>query len=337
MIDLIWVIRRARHFIEIFRHVTIIFIDHVVNVSIVKQTTFTFNNTNKFNLRLIRIFIYLFQFRLNIRYRFDKRHVISNVFFKLSIDRSFLNENENLNLKSYHDCLKDFFVNDQCMTYNDMLINMSNVFRQQLIDDYAKKKFWTKLIVMLINLTKRIDLKKFSQSLKVNFSRQLKSEAIRNRTSKVSESQSSTVIRRLFKKRKNILNTFNEIFDNETSKAFSSSSSKNILNTFDEAFDDRFRKKMYIDVAFELQNDFIYHLNERRRFCISTFCEQKIFRMTHDENQHFERYRCYQRISNFVYVSRLFKKFRLYIEHCLDCQLNQIKRHRLYEKNDIYF
>ena len=76
---------------------------------------------------------------------------------------------------------------------------------------------------------------------------------------------------------------------------------------------------MYIDVAFELQNDFIYHLNERRRLCISISCEQNIFRMIHDENQHFERHRCYQRISNSVYVSRLFKKLRLYIEHCLDC------------------
>ena len=89
---------------------------------------------------------------------------------------------------------------------------------------------------------------------------------------------------------------------------------------------------MYIDVVFELHDDFIYHLNERRRLCIFVFYEQKIFRMIHDENQHFERHRCYQRISNFVYVSRLFKKFRFYIEHCLDCQLNQIKRHRLYEK-----
>ena len=243
MIELIWVIRRARHFIEIFRHVTIIFINHVVNVAIVKQITFTFNNTNKLNLRLIRVFTYLSQFRLNIRYRFDKRHVISNVFFKLSIDKSFLNENENLNLKNYHDRMKNSFVNDQCLTYNDILINISNVFRQQLIDDYVKKFFWTKLIVMFINLTKRVDLKKFFQSLKVNFNQQLKFEVIRNRTSKVFENQSSTTIRRFFEKRKNIFNTFDEIFDNETSKTFNNSSSKNIFNTFDEIFNDRLKKK----------------------------------------------------------------------------------------------
>ena len=229
MIELMWIIRRARHFIKVFRHVTIIFIDHVVNASIVKQTIFTFNNTNKLNLRLIRVFIYLFQFRLNIRYRFDKRHVISNVFFKLSIDKSFLNESENLNLKNYHDRLKDFFVNHQCLTYNDMLINMLNVFRQQLIDDYVKKKFWTELIVMLINLVKRIDLKKFFQSLKVNFNQQSKVEVIRsqtsskfevirNHTSKTFENQSSIVIRNSFKKRKNIFNTLDEIFDHQFKK-----------------------------------------------------------------------------------------------------------------------
>ena len=87
----------------------------------------------------MRAFIYLFQFRLNIRYRFDKRHVISNVFFKLSTNKFFLNENENLNLKNYHDDMKNFFVNDQ-HAYNDAFINMFAIFRQQLIDDYVKKK-----------------------------------------------------------------------------------------------------------------------------------------------------------------------------------------------------
>ena len=37
------------------------------------------------------------------------------------------------------------------------------------------------------------------------------------------------------------------------------------------------------------------------------------------------------------YVSRLFKKLRLYFEHCSKCQLNQIKRHRFYEKLILIF
>ena len=88
----------------------------------------------------MRTFIYLSQFRLNIRYRFDKRHVISHVLFKLSTNKFFLNEDENLNLKSYHDDMKNSFVNDQRFAYNDAFVNMFAVFRQQLIDDYVKEK-----------------------------------------------------------------------------------------------------------------------------------------------------------------------------------------------------
>ena len=84
--------------------------------------------------------IYLSQFRLDIRYRFDKRHVISDALFKLSANRSFLNNDENLKLKSYHFNMTDFFVNDQCFAYHDALISMFSNFHKQLIDDYVKKK-----------------------------------------------------------------------------------------------------------------------------------------------------------------------------------------------------
>ena len=88
----------------------------------------------------MRAFIYLFQFRLNIRYRSDKRYVISNVFFKLPTNKSFLNKDENLNLKNYYNDIKNSFVDDQRLTYNDSFVNMFAIFRKQLIDDYVKKK-----------------------------------------------------------------------------------------------------------------------------------------------------------------------------------------------------
>ena len=49
-------------------------------------------------------------------------------------------------------------------------------------------------------------------------------------------------------------------------------------NTINEKNNRRFnkkskRKKIYIDVQFNLKNDFIYYKNERRRLCISILCE----------------------------------------------------------------
>ena len=92
-------------------------------------------------------------------------------------------------------------------------------------------------------------------------------------------------------------------------------------------------KKPYIDIDFELDDELIYHTKKRRRrLCISASCEAEIFRMSYDDNQHAERHRCYQRIVDSLYVPRLFKKLRQYLNHCLNCQLNQTKRHKPYEK-----
>ena len=166
---------------------------------------------------------------------------------------------------------------------------------------------------MFINLSKRLKLKKFSQQKKI----------IISSSSKIARQQSKVVNRRLFEKRENNVNLFVEIFNDNFNLS---------VEVFDiEIFDSKL-KKMYIDIAFEIKNEFIYHVDERRRLCIFVACEQKIFRMTHDENQHSDRHRCYQRIIDTLYVFRLSRKLRLYIEYCSSCQLNQTKRHRLYEE-----
>ena len=50
----------------------IIFIDHTINSIIANQIKLIFYNFNKLNLCLIKTFIYLFQFQLNIKYRSKK-------------------------------------------------------------------------------------------------------------------------------------------------------------------------------------------------------------------------------------------------------------------------
>lgn len=59
--------------------------------------------------------------------------------------------------------------------------------------------------------------------------------------------------------------------------------------------------------------------------------KQKMFRITHDLNNHNNFHRIYDRLANSIYVRRLTKHLKIYIEHCSKCQLNQIKRHSLYD------
>ena len=99
------------------------------------------------------------------------------------------------------------------------------IFRNQLLAEYAKKKTWNNLMIMLIDLKKRVNQKKPFQSLKIEV---------------------------------NDENTINK----KNNRRFSKKSK---------------RKKIYIDVQFNLKNDFIYHIDERRRLCISISCEKKSF------------------------------------------------------------
>ena len=83
MAGLVWVIRKMRHLIKTTIKIIVIFTDHAANIFIMKQTIFANNNIDKLNFRLVKISIYLFQFRFNIKYRFGKKHVIPNAFSRL--------------------------------------------------------------------------------------------------------------------------------------------------------------------------------------------------------------------------------------------------------------
>ena len=62
----------------------VIYIDHSVIVSIVKQTKLITSNINKFNFRFVRVSIYFFQFELNVKHKPGKLHMIPDVLFRLS-------------------------------------------------------------------------------------------------------------------------------------------------------------------------------------------------------------------------------------------------------------
>ena len=121
--------RKTRHIMKTSQHFIIVFTNYVVNAFIIKQITFSFNNIDKLNLQLIRVSTYFSQFQLNVRYCFDKRHVLFDVLSRLLIDRFFLNDKKNLNLKSYHVDMKNLFNNDRCLTYHEILIDMFLIFR----------------------------------------------------------------------------------------------------------------------------------------------------------------------------------------------------------------
>ena len=132
MIDLIWLIKRIRYFIEAFKYVIIIYTNHVVNYFIARQIKLINSNVNKFNMKLIRAFVYLFQYQLNIRYKSNKKHIISNVFNQLFIiNRMFNDKNDVLNIENFHNAMIDS-KNDFIYVYQNNLIALSNDFKKRM-------------------------------------------------------------------------------------------------------------------------------------------------------------------------------------------------------------
>jgi hypothetical protein len=138
VVAIVWIVKKLHHMIRASKHLTIIWTNHSVIVSIIKQTKMNTSNTNKLNLRLVRIDMYLFQFDLNVRHKSDRDHVISNALSRLSSFDSSAEE--------FTDTLKDVKV------YVEILIEMSFTFKTRLIETYKSDREWSSLYVMLKNL-----------------------------------------------------------------------------------------------------------------------------------------------------------------------------------------
>ena len=109
-----------------FKHITMIYIDHETNSIIVNQTKFNIINIDKLNMKLIKTLIYLSQFRLKIKHKFEKFNIILNALNKFSIKKITLH-NLNLNFD-----IKDFLNNSKNTHYIeiDSLLQISNEFKK---------------------------------------------------------------------------------------------------------------------------------------------------------------------------------------------------------------
>ena len=91
-------------------------------------------------------------------------------------------------------------------------------------------------------------------------------------------------------------------------------------------------KSSNIEIDFILKDDLIYHVKNNKRLCISASCERAVFELTHDENNHAGYHRVYQQLIVTVFMFKLSRKIRQYVKHCSSCQLNQTKRHAIYDE-----
>ena len=85
--ELMWTVRRIIHLIKTSDRSIILYTNHRAIIKIINQTKLSFTNIDKQNLKLMKTSMYLFQFRLKIRHRFEKFNIISNALNRLSMKK----------------------------------------------------------------------------------------------------------------------------------------------------------------------------------------------------------------------------------------------------------
>jgi hypothetical protein len=121
------------------KHSTIIYIDHDVSSVITAVIKLITSSTNRLNMKLIRAFMYLSQFRLNIRHRSEKFNIISDALSRLSVKKNnSSHEALNLNLDHFQSNIEDS-ENDQIYAYFTILIEMSTDFRSKIQKEYQNE------------------------------------------------------------------------------------------------------------------------------------------------------------------------------------------------------
>ena len=91
-------------------------------------------------MKLIRVFVYLSQFRLNMRYKLNKSHIIFDALNRFLINNRMFNNIKNvLDIENFHNNIVNF-ENNFIYVKNNELIAISLEFKQKLQNDYEIDK-----------------------------------------------------------------------------------------------------------------------------------------------------------------------------------------------------
>ena len=130
--------RKIRLIIVSSNYSTVVYTNYGVSLSIVRQIKFTSSNIDCLNIKLVRVSIYLLQFRLNVYYRFGKSNLVFDVLswlFTRSIKIDYIDA---LDIDNY--------------VYNQVVVIINNVFRVKIQQRYLEDSVWKRLLSVLRKL-----------------------------------------------------------------------------------------------------------------------------------------------------------------------------------------
>jgi hypothetical protein len=119
----------------------LIFTNHIVIARIINQTSLSILNTNKLNLRLIRVSHYLSSMLIEIRIKSRKLHLISDALFRLFTLTENRNDREDeAILKDLDSMFAQTVIDKKTSSYNTQSHDLSEALNLHLDEDIALMK-----------------------------------------------------------------------------------------------------------------------------------------------------------------------------------------------------
>ena len=138
LIEIVWVLKKIRHLVESTDSSlsTIIFTNHGAALRIKKQTSLSISCIDKLNLRLVRVSDYIQRFNLELRHKSNKQHIVLDALSRLvSVNTNFAKDFEN--------------EGELDILFICALIEIDEVFRKRVIENYKIDLNWQKIFAML--------------------------------------------------------------------------------------------------------------------------------------------------------------------------------------------
>ena len=136
--DFVWVIKKLRHLVESSRTSVIIQTDHSPILDIMQQSSITStSSTMRMNIRLVRASQFLEQFRLVVRHKPEKEHIIPDVLSRLA----------SANPAGYDEVYSEL---DTLFTYHATLVKISTDLIKRICDSYLADDWWVKVWKQLL-------------------------------------------------------------------------------------------------------------------------------------------------------------------------------------------
>lgn len=129
----VWVMKKIRHIIESSKSNVIIQTDHSAIIDILQQLTIISTiSTMKFNPRRVRVSQFLRQFKLNVRHKPGKKHIISDALSRLASANTCQSDSQYSEL-------------DALFIYNPTLVEIHPALVSQILAGYKADPWWARL------------------------------------------------------------------------------------------------------------------------------------------------------------------------------------------------